>query len=213
MSRLLLLGAALILTMVAGRSADAAVIRYDISSTCDSNCGLIGLNPGDPVGGFFVLDTLAQTPGDEFRSSTGSSDPVELLEFSMTFGNISIDSSSAGGSLVFGSFGASLNVLDRFAFFASEALSLDTGEGFGIHGGPTPFTGLRVATDSRCTDPDCRFFVSSTSATLAAFNAPVTGVPVQLPLPATAAILLGSLGLLGLMSVSPLANARRGRSA
>lgn len=213
MSRLLLLGAVLILTVVAGRSAEATVVRYDISSTCVSDCGLIGLNPGDAVGGFFVLDTSAATPGDFFDSFPGSPNPVDLVEFSMTFGSISIDSSSAVASVVFGLFGPSVNVLDEWAFIASEALSPDTGEGFAIHGGPTTFSSLRVGPDAFCSDADCGVFDVPTATTLAAFNAPVTGVPVPMSLPATATILLGSLGLLALMRFSPLANARRRVSA
>lgn len=209
MSRLLLLVAALILTVVAGRSAEATVFRYDISSTCVSDCGLIGLNSGDPVGGFFVLNTSGGAPGGFFSYELGNPDPVELLDFSMTFGSISVDSSSAVASLLFGSFGASVDVLDNFAFIASEAVSPDTGEGFAIHGGPFTFTTLSVGFDAFCSDPVCGIFTSPTAAILAPFSAPVTGVPVQLPLPETIAILLGPLGLLALMRFSLFVNARR----
>lgn len=196
------LSAALLALVFVGRSADAAVLRYDVSSTCVSDCGLIGLNPGDAVGGFLVLDTSTAIPDSSFDYSLGGSNPVELLEFSMTFGNISIDSSSAVGTLLFMSFGASVNVLERFGLFAAEALSPDTGEGFQIHGGPISYSALAAAPDTRCNNADCRsFLILGEFATFAPFNAPVTGVPVQLPLPATAPILLGSLGLLALLIV------------
>ncbi|MEM6904284.1 MAG: VPLPA-CTERM sorting domain-containing protein [Pseudomonadota bacterium] len=184
-----LIFAALALTI--STAAEAVPLRFELNSTCLSNCDQVGLNTGDAVGGFVVLDSTTFSNGYD-----SSGNPSTLLDFEMTFGTISLDFSSAAGALFFTLRGGATSAdrLSRWVFVATAAIAPDLGDGFGIHGGPIAFTTLFADDQTNCSS-DCRIFPGSGAINLANFGT-ITGV-TQIPLPASAWLLLGGVAALG----------------
>ncbi|MEM0943705.1 MAG: VPLPA-CTERM sorting domain-containing protein [Pseudomonadota bacterium] len=167
-------------------AAEAVPLRFELNSTCLSDCNAIGLNNGDAVGGFIVLDSTTFNNG--YNSAS-------VLDFEMTFGTISVDFDSALFFRFRGVSPASVDELIRWSLSASEAISPDRDEGFGIHGGDIPFTTLFADDQTGCNNANCNVIFNSGGATFANFGT-ITGV-AQIPLPATAWLLLGGLAALG----------------
>ncbi len=185
-----------ILALVSVKQADATVYRFDFGSTCASNCASIGLNDGDPISGFFTLNTAGQTP----LSSVDSFSTVLLVDYGISVGNIVVDSSTASAVRFFGKFGANLDMFGNFALFIANELSPNKGDAASIYGGSIPYTTPDAGSDIFCTASNCVGYLRTTTG--ASLNpvptTPLTGVEV--PLPAGIWLLAGGLGVLGVVS-------------
>ncbi|MEM0943706.1 MAG: VPLPA-CTERM sorting domain-containing protein [Pseudomonadota bacterium] len=173
--------------------AEAVPLRFELNSTCVSDCDVVGLNTGDAVGGFIVLDS---TTFDDGYSTFAGPNPV--LDFELTFGTVSVDFDNALGILFF-TLGTqpSSSELTSWGFIATEAISPGSGDGFAIHGGAFRLNGNFASSDTSCSSADCTSFGANAVVSVANFGT-ITGV-TQIPLPATAWLLLGGLGLVTAM--------------
>ena len=154
------------------------------------------MNDGDPISGFFTLNTAGQTPGS-FVDSFGTN---LLVDYGISAGTVDVNKSTAAAVRFFGSFGGSLDMFGNFALFIANELSPNMGAGAAIYGGSVPYVNPPDAGfDISCDDAVCGGYNgTNTGASLDPASAPLTGTEV--PLPAGVWLLAGGLGVLGVLS-------------
>lgn len=175
-----------------GAVADASLIRFDVSSTCLSRCSGIGLDAGDEVGGYFILDSSLF---DDFFGYG----PDALVDFSMTLGTLSLDMSSAAGAF-FAAEGPS-NATDQLTdgwrlnastvIFPSYGSDGATGTGISLKGG----SASSASFSTKCINDACNYFTLVSSVKIDEFG-PASGTPHVVPLPAGGLIMLSGVAAL-----------------
>lgn len=178
-------------------ASHAATLRFDVASTCETNCGVIGLNSGDAVSGFLLLDATGFGVGG---ATYGFED---VLDFEFTFGNLTVSFANAFG-FTFGTLPTAQNTATELANWSFSASTLGPGTigGIDVSGGSLGLSGNTAGPGITCSDAQCSSLTGLPPfARVSQFGA-VTGVPVAptpIPLPATLPLLIA--GLAGLVAV------------
>jgi hypothetical protein len=114
----------LVVLIGVAQTTPAAAATFGFSSTCQFDCGNVGLSTGDTVLGEIDFFDLSISPGATLTEA-------DISSFWFDFGNVEIDSSTAVGVRFNGSLSADASSLSVVAFVASEAIdpALDPNSG------------------------------------------------------------------------------------
>jgi len=170
-----------------GARAAEAAITFDFSSTCDSFCGVIGLNVGDPVSGSISFNDAAIVPNESVQAA-------EVLSFDFDFGTVDITSATAAGFFFGGLLNATGTAFSSFVFDASEAVSPAWGET--VHLGPF---GFFASPAGNCSDMPCYGISVGFSAGQGFTGATLVVRQAQVPEPGT--LVLFAVALAGITTI------------
>lgn len=190
-----LLAAAMIL--FTAMASHAATLRFDVASTCETNCNVLGLSSGDAVSGFLLLDSTGFGVGS---ARYGSED---VLDFEFTFGNLTVSFGNAFG-FTFGTLPTGQNTATELANWSFSASTLGPGTvgGVDVSGGSLGLAGNTGGPGITCSDAQCSQLNGFPPFARISQFGTATGVPVGptvIPLPATMPLLLAGIGALGLL--------------